>query len=238
MSDAVISLRDRQRQLREEAILETANRLLSEKGYQGMTMDDLANRVGIAKGSLYQHFRSKDELVGVALVAFMNRISDHISTLPPSQPAIERLKLTFRNAFTLRFREGFPDILSMKQLIKDSLTNHPEYVASANRFGSALAGLFEMAKKQGDIAQDIPTDVLVFAAIGRMRDPELDALIAEGRIRADDVVELQVQLFLGGVVTDWQRAKMRRTHKVYEGCGGAGGHGEEDSPQRHREHRG
>jgi AcrR family transcriptional regulator len=237
MSGAVISLRDRQRQLREEAILEAANRLLSEKGYQGMTMDDLANRVGIAKGSLYQHFRSKDELVGVALVAFMNRISDHISTLPPSQPAIERLKLTFRNAFTLRFREGFPDVLSMKQLIKDSLKNHPEYVASANRFGSALAGLFEMAKKQGDIAQDIPTDVLVFAAIGRMRDPELDALIAEGRIQADDIVELQVQLFLGGVVTDWQRAKMRRTHKVYEGRGGPGGHGEEDSPQRHGEQR-
>ena len=214
MSDAVISLRDRQKQLREEAILEAANRLLSEKGYQGMTMDDLANRVGIAKGSLYQHFRSKDELVGGALVAFMNRISDHISTLPPSQPAIERLKLTFRNAFTLRFREGFPDILSMKQLIKDSLTNHPDYVASANRLGSALAGLFEMAKKQGDIAHDIPTDVLVFAAIGRMRDSELDALIAEGRIQADEIVELQVQLFLGGVVTDWQRAKMRRTHKV------------------------
>ena len=214
MSDVAISLRDRQKQMREEAILEAANRLLAEKGYQGMTMDDLASRVGIAKGSLYQHFRSKEELVGVALIAFMNRISDYIRTLPPHQPAIERLKLTFRNAFTLRFRTGFPDILSMKQVVKDSLTNHPEYVTSANRLGTALAELFEMAKKQGDIAQDIPTDVLVFAAIGRMRDPELDALIAEGRVQAEEVVEFQVQLFLSGVVTDWQRSKMRRVHKV------------------------
>ncbi len=213
MSDIALLLRDKQKRLREEAILEAANRLLSEKGYQGMTMDDLASRVGIAKGSLYQHFRSKDELVSAALVAFMNRISDYVAGLPPNQPAIERLKLTFRNAFTLRFRDGFPDILSMKQLIKDTLTNHPDYVTSANRLGTALAEMFEMAKKQGDIAQDIPTDVLVFAAIGRMRDPELDALIAEKRAQAEDIVELQVQLFLGGVVTDWQRSKMRRLHK-------------------------
>jgi hypothetical protein len=38
MSDVAISLRDRQKQMREEAILEAANRLLAEKGYQGMTL--------------------------------------------------------------------------------------------------------------------------------------------------------------------------------------------------------
>jgi len=84
--------------MREEAILEAAHRLLAEKGFQGMTMDELAARLGIAKGSLYQHFRSKEELLGVALVSFMDRISEYVDSLSSAQPAIERLKQTYRSA--------------------------------------------------------------------------------------------------------------------------------------------
>lgn len=210
MSVPEISLRDRQRQMRENAILEAAHRLLAEKGYQGMTMDDVANRVGIAKGSLYQHFKSKEELIGVALVSFMDRISDYIDTLPSAQAAIERIKLTCRKALILRFQDGFPDILGAKSVVKESLTSQPAYAASAGRLVSALTGLFDAAKKQGDVAADIPTEVLVHAAIGRMREPELDPLIADGRAQPEQIVELLVQMFLGGVVTDWQRSKMRR----------------------------
>ena len=214
MSAPEISLRERQRQMREDAILEAANRLLAEKGYQGMTMDDLANRVGIAKGSLYQHFKSKEELIGVALVSFMDRISEYIETLQSTQPAIERIKLTCRKALILRFQGGFPDILSVKSLPKESLTSQPAYTASANRLMRALAGLFDAAKKQGDVAPDIPTEVLVYTAIGRMRDPELDSLIAEGRVQPEEIVEWLLQMFLGGVITDWQRSKMRRAPRI------------------------
>ena len=164
MSATELSLKDRQRQMREAAILEAAHRLLAEKGYQGMTMDDLATRVGIAKGSLYQHFKSKEELIGVALVSFMDRISNYIDTLPATQPAIERIKLTCRKALVLRFQDGFPDILGVKSIVKESLTCHPAYIASTGRLMVALAGLFDIAKKQGDVSSDIPTELLMLRA--------------------------------------------------------------------------
>ena len=214
MSVTELSLKDRQRQMRENAILESANRLLAEKGYQGMTMEELATRVGIAKGSLYQHFRSKEELIGAALVSFMDRISDYIDTLPSTQPAIERIKLTCRKALILRFQDGFPDILGVRFLVKESLPCHPVYVASNERLVVAMAGLFDIAKKQGDVASDIPTELLVHATIGRMREPEVDPLIAEGRLEPESAVDFLVQMFLGGVVTDWQRSKMRRAPRV------------------------
>lgn len=200
--------------MRESAILDAAHSLLAEKGYQGMTMDDLATRVGIAKGSLYQHFKSKEELIGVALVSFMDRITNYINTLPSTQPAIERIKLTCRKALILRFQDGFPDILGARIFVKDSLTGHPTYSASTERLVLALAGLFDAAKKQGDVASDIPTELLVHATIGRMREPELDPLIAEGRVQPEEIVDFLVQMFLGGVVTDWQRSKMRRAPRA------------------------
>jgi len=114
----------------------------------------------------------------------------------------------------LRFQDGFPDILGVKSLVKESMTCHSKYTASAERLTIALAGLFDAAKRQGDVSSDIPTELLVHTIIGRMREPELDPLVAEGRVQPEEIVDFLVQMFLGGVVTDWQRSKMRRMPKI------------------------
>src|SRR5438105_14213000 len=44
-------------------ILDATDRLLARYGYKKMTIDDLAAEVGIGKGSIYLHFRSKEEVV-------------------------------------------------------------------------------------------------------------------------------------------------------------------------------
>lgn len=47
---------------REQLILETAKRLFDEHGYDGVSMDQIAEAVEYSKGVLYKHFASKDEL--------------------------------------------------------------------------------------------------------------------------------------------------------------------------------
>ena len=47
----------------EDLILDAADQLLNRFGYKKMTMDNLAQEVGIGKGTLYLHFPSKEELV-------------------------------------------------------------------------------------------------------------------------------------------------------------------------------
>ena len=46
-----------------DIILDAADRLLARYGYKKMTIDDLAQEVGIGKGTIYLHFRSKQEIV-------------------------------------------------------------------------------------------------------------------------------------------------------------------------------
>ncbi len=43
-----------------DAILDATDRLLTRNGYKKMTIDDLAKEVGIGKGSVYLHFKSKE----------------------------------------------------------------------------------------------------------------------------------------------------------------------------------
>ena len=48
---------------REELLLDVAAELLVEQGYLGLTMDKLAARTEYSKGTLYQHFSSKEDVV-------------------------------------------------------------------------------------------------------------------------------------------------------------------------------
>jgi AcrR family transcriptional regulator len=60
-------LRARQKQDREARIVEAAADLFQERGFQETTMQDVADRAGLAVGTLYNYFHSKSDL-GLALV--------------------------------------------------------------------------------------------------------------------------------------------------------------------------
>ena len=66
--------KDRVKQWREEAILQAVAELLTEHGCQHLTMDDVAKRVGIAKGSLYLHTNARSDLVAQVLDRWLAEI--------------------------------------------------------------------------------------------------------------------------------------------------------------------
>ncbi len=59
-----------------DAILDATDRLLARYGYKKMTIDDLAQEVGIGKGSVYLHFSSKEEIA----LSHIDRIIDKLKT--------------------------------------------------------------------------------------------------------------------------------------------------------------
>jgi AcrR family transcriptional regulator len=75
---------------REDQLLETATHLFKEKGYHNTSMQDLADALGIQKGSLYYYIESKEELLRRLLeraTSFLTFQIDEIyaSDLPPAE---------------------------------------------------------------------------------------------------------------------------------------------------------
>ena len=64
--------RKRQRKVR-EIVLATAG-VLAESGYHAMSMEEVAGRLDLTKGSLYHYFPAKDELVRTCLVAIADEV--------------------------------------------------------------------------------------------------------------------------------------------------------------------
>ncbi|MDC6636538.1 TetR/AcrR family transcriptional regulator, partial [Leclercia adecarboxylata] len=92
VSPAKTSFKEQMLQAREEAIVQTANRLLAEKGFESMTVDEVAAAVGIAKASLYKHFPSKEDLAAAAMVRIMQRTLEFLASVPPEDKPVAKLR--------------------------------------------------------------------------------------------------------------------------------------------------
>ena len=68
---ATTTRKQRELEAREQLILDVAERLLGERGYLGMNMDQIAQATEYSKGTIYQHFSSKEEV----LTALTERMS-------------------------------------------------------------------------------------------------------------------------------------------------------------------
>ncbi len=76
-----------------ERIVEAANRLFYEKGYNQTSFSDIANAIDISKGNMTYHFRSKDELLHAVLVHRIGEIEAEIQEWKEACPdPVDRLK--------------------------------------------------------------------------------------------------------------------------------------------------
>src|SRR6266702_5567326 len=107
-----LSLKERQRLERETLILQTAEEVLLEKGYYNTSMDEIAARVGIAKGTLYHHFARKEDLVSALFERLLQESVDSLDQLAlqdgtPSERLHAVLNSTYQRIYGARFQLFF-----------------------------------------------------------------------------------------------------------------------------------
>jgi AcrR family transcriptional regulator len=181
------TLKERQQKLREDAILDSTRHLLAMKGFAAMTMDDVANDVGISKATLYQHFKSKEELAVAVVLNTLDEVATHIRSIDPSLPAIVRLRETMRWVIAKRFGDPTLDFSDAEATIKPLLKRHAEFRGCEKTLGTVLAELVDAAKADGDILPHLSTPILVQAFLSCMQDGSYYSLLREGKCTMEDL---------------------------------------------------
>lgn len=94
-----------------EALLQAAMQVFSESGYQGATMDEIARRAGVAKGTSYLHFSDKADLFYAVFESWMaEMMAATEQALVQAETASERLMAMALSAVDVMevHREWFP----------------------------------------------------------------------------------------------------------------------------------
>ena len=171
-----LSFKDQAFKLREDAILDAATRTLASKGFDLMTMDDVALEVGISKPSLYKHFKSKEDLAGAAMVRLLDGAQDFLDARPQNEPPLAQLSALLEWAMRVRLGGGLPFLPSASSQVREMLTRNLRYVAAVIKLNSQLKKRVQAAKKAGQLRSDLPDDVVLFSYYARTCDPAVEYL--------------------------------------------------------------
>lgn len=81
---------------RRNEILDVAERLFCEKGFDNASTNDILTEIGIARGTLYYHFKSKEDILDAMIERLTNQMVEKaaVIALDESIPVLERLTRT------------------------------------------------------------------------------------------------------------------------------------------------
>lgn len=183
-----LSFKDQAFKLRESAILDAATIILGNKGYDLMTMDDVASNVGISKPSLYKHFKSKEELVGEALIRLIDGAIDYLADLDAALSPLEKLTALLEWALRVRLDGGIPFLPSTSAHVREMLMRNLKYIARIFKLNNQIEGLVVAAQKNGELSASLPTNVILFSYYARTCDPTVEYLQIFSKMSKDEIV--------------------------------------------------
>jgi AcrR family transcriptional regulator len=182
-------LRQSQFEQREAAILDATNRLLAGRGYDAMAMDDIAAEVGIAKGSLYKHFESKEALAAAVMVRLLTQTEAALSEVPEQTPAIDQLKALLRWTLHQRLAGGVPHLPSTSPALQQALFASRPYMDHLTRLSDRIGTIILRARAQGSLHAQLRDEFVLYTLYARTCDPTLDFLKAGGSMDDAAIVE-------------------------------------------------
>ena len=184
---------------RETAIIQSVNRLLAEKGFEAMTVDEVAAEVGIAKASLYKHFASKEDLACAAMVTAMQRAQAFIQELPEDASPLDKRKRVTRWTMGLKIQGLMPSLPSQNSSLRATLMASKDYMDGLMEVSDVLGGWIEQAQAQGQINPALPAVAVLYTLFARACDPVIEFLQMGEQHTDEEILDLVMSTCFDGL---------------------------------------
>jgi TetR/AcrR family fatty acid metabolism transcriptional regulator len=201
-------LKEKLREVRTELILNLAEEVLEEKGYHETTMDEIAVRAGVAKGTLYQHFPSKDELIVALFERHLDRFEQAVAQAATAATTA-RGKLERILQYVYLERSGLHaqllQIISyggeMREALKGRLRERLE------RLTVDITKLLEEGKARSEFRAALSTELMLQTFMHILFFNKYELLLQKGHISTEDLVAQVAQIFFDGIASKQQRER-------------------------------
>jgi TetR/AcrR family transcriptional regulator, regulator of autoinduction and epiphytic fitness len=184
---------------REEAIVHAVNRLLADKGFEAMTVDEVAAQVGIAKASLYKHFPSKEHLAAAAMVRVMRRAQDFINALPPDATPLANLRSVVRWVLQVKLAGDMPTLPSQNSSLRTTLIANRDYMDGLMDISDRLGAWIEAAQTAGQLNAQLPAIAILYTFFARACDAVVEFLKMGELFTDEQIVEMVLTTCFDGL---------------------------------------
>lgn len=171
-------LRERNRERNRADVAAIAVELFTSRGFDEVTIDDIASAAGISRRTFFRYFESKED----AVLPYEHERLEQFRELLAARPSDEPVMATVRRAavaiVTDRTMLGRRDIGSWLRLIRDTPSVHARSLELRSRWEDEVRQV--IAEHLGvDPATSLEANVLAGAAIAATRAP-VDVWVADG----------------------------------------------------------
>jgi AcrR family transcriptional regulator len=186
---------------RTKEIIAAAAKLFKQKGYHATTIQDVADEVGMLKGSLYYHIKSKEELLYLVTKEPIRELIDRQKKLMESRLSPRQKIVEFTRSHIQAFEENYPHMFVFLQE-KASLSEpvQAEVAGIDFRYEALLEAILNEGIEKGDFRRELDLKMMAFSILG-MCNWMFKWYTKGGRLSIDEIAYHMAEILLNGITT-------------------------------------
>jgi AcrR family transcriptional regulator len=153
---------------RRSELTRIAAQLFAEKGYHGTSIGDLAEAMGVQKGSLYHHIESKADLLWELVREGAAAFHAGLDAIDESLPATEKIRLALRAHLAVVAEQLDVATVFVKEWTALEGERREAFVAERRRYEERVRDLFREGVERSELRTDldVQTAALLFLSAG------------------------------------------------------------------------
>jgi AcrR family transcriptional regulator len=203
-----------------EHIRISAHELFMQFGIRSVSMDDIANKVGMSKKTVYQNFADKDELVDAVVETHIkNMQGECISCQKDAKDAVHEVFITM-DRIIQQLSNMNPMVLN--DMAKFHYKAYQRFREHKDKFmANIISENIERGKREELYRQDINTEIMTRFRLESMMMPFNSGLFPPGKYNIAELSEQSIRHFVYGLATikghkQIEKYNQQRQKKIYE----------------------
>src|ERR671934_425032 len=140
---------------RRSELTRQAARLFAERGYHGTSIGDLAEAMGVQKGSLYAHISSKQDLLYETMAEGAQAFHAGLDAIPDDLPVTEKIRLALRSHLAVVADQLDVATVFVQEWRYLEGDRRDEIVAERRRYEERIRSLFREGRDLGGLRTDL-----------------------------------------------------------------------------------
>jgi len=190
-------------------IIAAFKKLITERGFDNVSMDDIAAEAGVSKGSFYTYFKHKEDIINELNKQDFFVLSDTVSGMDAS--LMERMEY-----YCVQFMSGIErgGINICRQWVKNNISPTPlEVIGNVTKYEfdrDVMVKILGDAVQRGELGKDTPVDMLAVQITSHLYGLMLTWCMSDAEVLGSRDSVDYCKLFLKGALEPFMTEKERK----------------------------